>query len=171
MNTLSSKLRATIRDHVDHASSNEIRLITSLLCSEDPPAIAPTEVAAAAKTRFEVLDETVRDNETGLVWTRRNASEKRLAWTEAKEACEKLELDGGGWRLPTIKELLSLVDYERSSPAIDPAFECNSDWYWASTPVASVSGCAWFVLFGVGGARWVDRYYYGFVRAVRGGQF
>jgi len=172
MNTLSSKLRATIRDHVECATPREIRAITELLCTDADRAMAAVAPAVIVATRFEAADKIVRDHERKLEWTRGNVSEKRLTWAEANEACEKLELAGGGWRLPTIKELLSLVDYERHDPAIDPAFECQPNWYWSSTAYASApADCAWSVYFGYGSAGCGGRGYSGFVRAVRGGQF
>jgi hypothetical protein len=172
MNTLSSKLRTTIRDHIDKAPAHEIRAITALLCSEEQvTADNDNGAAAAPATRFQVRDEIVVDRATGLTWTRGNVGDKRLTHEEAVKACAELQLDGGGWRLATIKELLSLVDYERHDPAIDPAFKCDSAWYWTATPAASVSFCAWGVYFDVGGASWRGRDSGGFVRAVRGGQF
>jgi hypothetical protein len=73
--------------------------------------------------------------------------------------------------LPTIRELLSLVDYGRTSPAIDPAFECDSAWYWTSTPYAgSPSGSAWIVGFSYGYSYWGAQDYEFSVRAVRAGQ-
>ena len=46
------------------------------------------------------------------------------------------------WRLPNIKELLSIVDYGRSNPAIDPIFGptaggSNRAAYWSSTSWAT----------------------------------
>jgi uncharacterized protein DUF1566 len=174
MQTLSSELRATIARHVDSASIHEIASIVSALCAHEDIAILAA-TAAAPRTppaRFEVVGDVVRDLTTGLEWTREAASDKRLTWAEAKEACEKLDLAGGGWRLPTIKELLSLVDYERHDPAIDPVFKCDATLYWTSTPYApSPAVCAWGVGFGDGDAGCSGRDGDGFVRAVRGGQF
>ena len=174
MQTLSSELRATIQRHVEIATRADLLAITSALCANEATiAAARAEIPAPSSVaRFEAVDKIVRDHERKLEWTRGNVSEKRLTWAEAKEACEKLELAGGGWRLPDIKELLSLVDYGRHRPAIDPAFACESAWYWSSTAYApSPADYAWYVLFYHGNAYYNDRYYLGFVRAVRGGQF
>jgi hypothetical protein len=175
MHTLSQELRATIARHLEIADRREILAIASTLCERE----AAEEIANAARAarpagvRFEVIGDTVRDHTTGLIWTRDNVSSKRLTWQEADDACKKLDLAGHkDWRLPSIKELLSLVDYERHDPAIDPVFKCESNWYWASTPYApSPAGCAWSGGFGRGGAGYYGRNDSGFVRAVRGGQF
>lgn len=43
------------------------------------------------------------------------------------------------WRLPTIEELQSIVDYSRTGPAIDTAWFPNttSSWMWSSSPDAN----------------------------------
>jgi hypothetical protein len=97
----------------------------------------------------------VRDNETGLLWAA-SPFASRMKWDAAKEACAALGTD---WRLPTIQELLSLVDYTRSEPAIDTTFfrDVPKDdcwWFWSSTPDASApADYAWVVYFSYGGFR------------------
>ena len=54
----------------------------------------------------------------------------------------------GRWRLPTIQELLSLVDYTKHNPA--STADITSDTYWSSTTVASHTGYAWGVYFSIG---------------------
>jgi len=79
------------------------------------------------------------------------------------------------WRLPTMKELLSLVDYKGSGPtAIDPVFASTTqaNYYWSSTTAAiPISIMAWAVFFSDGTdtrpSKLENTY---FVRAVRGGQ-
>src|SRR6185295_7572041 len=45
-------------------------------------------------------------------------------WCGALAYCEGLTLAGhDDWRLPNVMELVSLVDYGRSQPAIEPLFE------------------------------------------------
>jgi len=98
-------------------------------------------------------DGTVTDKETNLVWMKEDDGKERK-WEEAKQYCEKL---GNGWRLPTIKELISIIDYERHDPAIDPIFtNTKSSYYWSSTPHASYSDVAWGVYFGNGGVNYWD---------------
>ncbi len=56
------------------------------------------------------------------------------------------------WRVPTRKELLSIVDNSRFEPSIDPAFFPNTEpgHYWSSTPYADQAGSAWHVYFHYG---------------------
>lgn len=101
-------------------------------------------------------DGTVTDKETNLVWMKQDDGTRRK-WKEAKEYCEenKAKLPGEGWRLPTVKELISIIDYEKYNPAIDPIFtKTQSSYYWSSTPHAGGSGYAWFVYFSDGYVVW-----------------
>lgn len=94
-------------------------------------------------------DGTISDYATGLMWQKADDGTAR-DWQSSIEYCENLELAGyDDWHLPNIKELQSIVDYERSpsatnSPAIDPIFtvteikdpENNAGhypYYWATT--------------------------------------
>jgi hypothetical protein len=129
--------------------------------------------AEAANQRFVTSDDgtTVTDNKTGLTW-----SQDKLGGKATYEAAEKAvaECRLGGhddWRIPTRVELESIIDLERHSPAIDPAFACDHDYYyWTSTPyAASSSGYVWIVYFydGTVGSGY-RRSGSAFVRAVRG---
>jgi hypothetical protein len=179
VNAIISTLRQGIIDDVSSASTRRVLEIASRLCDEPAPVMVIStlnEQTAAARPQFELsADSTqVRDTKTSLIWTRDTIEGGRLSWEKAKEAAAAVRIGGhSDWRLPTIKELLTLVDYDRSeSPAIDPTFKCEAAWYWTSTPVASSpGGCAWLVGFDYGSAFWGDQGGSGFVRAVRVGQF
>lgn len=78
---------------------------------------------------FEVLDEArVRDRGTELVWSR--AAFSPSSWEDARDAC----VSRGG-RLPSIRELQSIVDERRRDPAIDLALfpDARSERLWSST--------------------------------------
>jgi len=76
-------------------------------------------------------DGTITDQATGLTWMQ-DDSGKGLNWRDALEYAESLELAGhDDWRLPSAKELQSIVDYSRSpdttdSAAIDPVFQATA---------------------------------------------
>ncbi|WP_437650783.1 DUF1566 domain-containing protein [Sorangium sp. So ce362] len=94
-------------------------------------------------------EEWVLDGLTGLVW-QRQASLTRFIWSGALEHCEELTLAGkSDWRLPSAKELLSIVDDRLSGPAIDrEAFPGTpSDVFWSSTPAISSAEKAILVNF------------------------
>ncbi|MHB8815450.1 MAG: Lcl C-terminal domain-containing protein [Steroidobacteraceae bacterium] len=171
MQTLSNELRSVIEARLRSSSPREILAIASTLCAQEL-AVAPKPIVQDVRSRFTVDGDTVHDALTGLVWTRETLAGARRKWADAKQAAADCRIGGfTDWRLPTIKELLSIVDYERSEPAIDQAFQCESAWYWSSTPYASSpSDCAWLVGFDYGLSSWYNRSYEGFVRAVRPGQ-
>jgi hypothetical protein len=114
-------------------------------------------------------DGTVTDHATGLMWMQDDSGEgmnwqEALAWAQTKNASNFLGYSD--WRLPNVKELQSILDYDRSpdttiSAAIDPAFnatkvsnegyEDDYPWYWSGTTHAAyngsgASGC--YVCFG-----------------------
>lgn len=123
------------------------------------PAIA-TDAAGAPAGQYTISPETVRDNRTGLVWQRCIAGRSGATctdgttlaknWTAAATYCVHLDLGGytSGWRLPTYKELQSIVDRRTSGPAVDrTAFPSTpSDFFWSSSPLAYDEG-AWGVDF------------------------
>ncbi len=117
----------------------------------------------------------VIDVTMGLEWqddySDNGGSIKKADWQGAIDYCAGLGLDGGGWHLPTRKELVSLSDRGRVNPAIDPAFEIvASDYYWSSTTYAGNTSNAWAVYFNYGYQYnyTKDNSYY--VRCVRAGQ-
>jgi len=80
---------------------------------------------------------TVIDKNTGLMWQQDGIASGSLTWENALNYCETLDLGGyPDWRVPTIKELMSLADYaQTSAPAInnDLFNQTKSVFYWAST--------------------------------------
>lgn len=94
----------------------------SFVCRGQFPDWRVTDEARFAADRFEILsDALARDQLTGLVWQRHAPpqSERTPNYANAIRYCESLVLDGeGGFRLPEIAELESLID-ERQVPAID----------------------------------------------------
>jgi hypothetical protein len=100
---------------------------------------------------------TVRDEVSKLLW-QRTVPTPTYNWADAKRYCAGLTLDGiSGWRLPTVIELVSLLDYTRSGPAIYavPFPSTPSEAFWTSTVVAGSTGQAWWVRFSDGGT-WID---------------
>ena len=117
-------------------------------------------------------DGTVTDITTGLMWHQTETS--AMTWEKALAFCENLDLAGyHDWRLPNIRELLSLVDDSRRQPSIDTAYfpGCRPSIYWSSTTYSLYPGFAWYVSFNDGqvhGGGHKGRWNY--VRAVRGGE-
>ena len=117
--------------------------------------------------------DTFTDAKTGLTWQDNIASatvEKN--WNDAKEYCRNLNLDGySDWRLPSIKELQSIVDITKYNPAIKSGFKnVTSNFYWSSSPFVSDSFGAWIVDFSSGNTDSYNKSGKTYVRCVRGRQ-
>jgi hypothetical protein len=120
---------------------------------------------------------TVIDNVTGLMW-QQPADNTSRTWATAGAYCDGLSLATfSDWRLPSRKELQTLVDYSRPSynrpsPAIDPtAFPgTQASSYWSSTSEVEYGYFVWSVHFNNGRVGCNSKTYNGYVRCVRSGQ-
>ena len=77
------------------------------------------------------------------------------------------------WRLPNIKELLSLVDCSQSAPSLPsghPFGSVQSSFYWSSSSVVASPDFAWVVFMSSGNANGDGKTSSSFVWPVRGGQ-
>ncbi len=83
-----------------------------------PPASESLDPASLKGPRFDDHgDGTVTDHLTGLMWALAPVHHKK--WDEAAKYCGELNLGGyDDWRLPTVRELRSLVDWTRTAPAL-----------------------------------------------------
>ena len=134
-----------------------------------------------AGTPEDESDDLVLDMETGLVWERcpdRHTGKFYAdTWEWACFHCYDMELGGRkGWRLPTLEELLSLVDTRRSFPCLPPDhpfsdIPAKSKYvWWSSTSFVNDTGQAWTVEFDEGDVGKDKKGNYNFVWCVRGGQ-
>ncbi len=108
------------------------------------------------------------DSSTGLMWQdNSDAKTLKLNWQDAVEYCQELNLDGyNDWRLPSIKELQTLVDISRHAPTIKEGFNnINSNNYWSSTLYDSDS--RWFIDFFYGNVGGTANTYKNNIRCVR----
>ncbi|MCP4352452.1 MAG: DUF1566 domain-containing protein [Desulfobacterales bacterium] len=111
------------------------------------------------KSRFKDNgDGTVTDSKTGLMW-QQSGSDKLVAYKKKQAYVDKLNKGKGfasykDWRLPTIKELKSLLEKERQSNGlfINPIFDSKQRWCWSSDKRAF--GGAWYVNFNKGNVDW-----------------
>jgi hypothetical protein len=102
-----------------------------------------------SSTRFIVLSNmgsnAVLDRETGLVWERVPSTET-FAWLNALSHCLDSNTGGRtGWRLPTIQELLSLVDRSQT-PALPSGHPFTvPSFFWSASTSAGSPDAAWMV--------------------------
>lgn len=83
-------------------------------------------------------DGTVTDTSTSLIWQKTESG--TYNWAAAQTYCRGLTLHGvtTGWRLPTMNELITLVDFANTSPAINTSAFPNTPTgpHWTATPSA-----------------------------------
>ena len=110
---------------------------------------------------------TVTDNLTNLIWLRNANCFGLRTWNQAMSDCNGLAegedcgggfllADGSGagdWRLPNVRELFSLIDFEEcnsSLPSGHPFINVQTnlqpdDYYYSSTTYKAYGGGAWVV--------------------------
>jgi len=127
-------------------------------------------------------DGTVTDNLTGLIWLKNANCFGKQNWTNALSSANSLASgscglsDGsnaGDWRQPNLRELLSLIDYEQSDPALPsghPFSGVQSNNYWSSSTYTRIPADGWYVYLSGGGTSANLRTATFFVWPVRGGQ-
>ena len=165
-----------------------------------------TVEAGATLAHVDNGDGTITDLNTGLMWEKKDDNnvagihdrDNYYAWSGngSQETIwdwlDDVNAEGGtgfaghsDWRIPDIKELQSIVNYEVAypGPTVSSAFNtgcapgctvttcsCTRNYvYWSSTTGASGPNDAWVVYFGYGGVGFDGRSGGYYVRAVRGG--
>ena len=108
--------------------------------------------ASAPVGRYSINGGTVYDAKTKLTW-QQAASATTYTWADAQTLCGNVGtvLGQSNWRLPTVKELQTLVDFANTANMIDPAYFGSASpqgLFWSSTQVVGASSpSAWVVGF------------------------
>jgi hypothetical protein len=116
---------------------------------------------------YMISNGVVLDVMTKLNW-QQLAPTQTFTWAGASSYCRGLNLNGGGWRLPTMRELVTIIDISQIALMIDgTAFPGTpAQWFWTLTP-ALTPGNGWAVDFYSGGTGdWAPSSAY-YVRCVR----
>jgi len=95
----------------------------------------------------------VKDTGTGLEW--KVGSDKNTDWNEARSWVQSLNLDGGGWRMPTMDELEGLYRKGVGKRNMTPLLKTTGWWVWSGETKGS-SG-AWTFGFPDGRRFWYAR--------------
>lgn len=150
-----------------------IATLLLMLSSTNYAACNSSIIRTAPDSRYELLNSNteVKDKKTGLIWQRCSLGQTwnttscisnavTYHWVDALQAAKNI---GGGWRVPNIKELDSLIEQACYSPSINEVIFPNtqSGSYWSSSPFTGVG----FTYGSVSGSGFNDAYLY--VRLVR----
>lgn len=121
-----------------------------------------------------------KDNHTNLIWSLQTVS--GVTWADATSTAggSPIAAHNGAsrcgfatdWRVPTRRELLSIVHHGAYSPAIDGAYFPVTviGWYWTNDFDALDPALAWGVYFSNGDTNANDKTNTYYVRLVRSGQ-
>ena len=123
----------------------------------------PGNADAQIQARYSISADgnEVADSKTGLIWRRypegMTASSNGCSgvaaaytWEQSLTLANDMALASGkSWRLPSVKELSSIVDASFGNPAIDPhAFPGTpATPFWSASPVENNPSKAWYVMF------------------------
>jgi len=138
---------------------------------------------SAPATRYQVnANGTVKDKATGLVWKKCSEGQSgdscetgtaaTYNWADAGAAAAQSNFAGvKDWRLPTVRELGTLLEYQCTMPSINltvfPATPASN--FWSGTPYAGYLNGAWNINFNDGVHDNSSKNYRLYVRLVRGG--
>jgi len=140
-------------------------------------------------------DGTISDLNTHLMWEKKSADGSIHDWSNVytwedafRTFIAGLNAAGGfaghtDWRLPNVKELQSIINYQNVAPAVSAPFTTNcapgctvetcsctqSFFYWSSSSIQVSPGGVWLVDFALGTVGNFDETDRNYARAVRGG--
>jgi hypothetical protein len=115
--------------------------------------------ASAPYGRYVINTDTVVDTETQLTWQKVAPSSTYTA-SQAVTYCQQLSLGGfsaGGWRLPNVRELQTLVD---ETTTVQPVYDTSvfpvagGTEFWSSTPWNENPTDIFYVDFYDGSSNW-----------------
>ena len=110
------------------------------------------------KERFHVMTDTVFDTLTGLTWCQNaNVAEYPLDWKAAHDFVNEMNKGGAfgrrDWRLPSRRELFTLISHEVFNPALPedhPFQNVFPGYYWTCTSCHRLPDQAWYIHLGGG---------------------
>ena len=94
--------------------------------------------------------DVIYDSTTSLIWQDANENDDlSVTYHEAKEYCAKLVIaEYKDFRIPTLFELQSIIDYKNYKPAILTGFNyAPNETFWSTTPFANDKEYVWTINF------------------------
>ncbi len=148
-------------------------VVVPLMGKTSPPApYAPLASVSPSNSDYTIGSDIVLDKVTGLMWQKTDDNIQR-DWYNASNYCQSLKppaiSDWSDWRLPSVDELMSIVNYGLYEPAISAvAFPVPKLLrYWSALTYASNSANAWSVHFRYGVVDFISKSTSLHVRCVR----
>jgi hypothetical protein len=97
----------------------------------------------------------VKDTKTGLEW--KAGPDKDTNWDQARSWVQSLNLDGGGWRMPTTDELKTLYKQGAGERNMTPLLKTTGWYVWSSETKGSSKARGFGFSFGHGDSYWCNR--------------
>ena len=114
---------------------------------------------------------TVQVVGSNLMWENSiHSRDIKLTYQEAVTYCKNIKTDSfQDWRVPTLEELLNLVNYKKVNPAITKEITLlnQKKMYWSSTPYLNNSNSFWGVRYNDGSTQDSSDIYERYIRCVR----
>jgi uncharacterized protein DUF1566 len=110
------------------------------------------------------------DKSTSLIWQdHQDNRELSITYYQSQDYCEKLVIGKyNNFRIPTLRELQSIVNYKKYDPAIKKGFDyVSNEYYWSTTPFADDNKIVWLVNFKKGERTVKDMHYDRHIRCVQ----
>ena len=106
----------------------------------------------------------IYDNITKLLWHPKTVTK---TWAGSLEYAKELDDYGLEWRVPSVKALINIVNYNMCDPA-SMLPNMSSSYYWSSSTDVNNSDYAWLVNFGRGYVGFINKTFDYSVRCVSG---
>ncbi len=114
--------------------------------------------------------QTIYDKTTSLLWQDTKDNKKlSLTFSKAQDYCSKLVIGkNSNFRIPTMNELQTIIDYKNYDPAIVKGFEyVSNEAYWTTTPFVDDDKVVWLIHFKKGERYVKDMHYDRYIRCVQ----
>lgn len=128
-------------------------LLAVLLIASISDAAEKAKVIAKDDHYVSYKNGIVYDEKTNIEWI--VGPDKDTTWDEAKAWVESLSVEEGGWRMPTIAELIALYKKGAGSNNMTPLLKATGGSVWSGETEGSST--AWRFSFITGHEEYVDR--------------
>ena len=138
-------------------SSNSVSGITYIPAVPDKDETLPAndgELDGCNSSRFKCVmgGEAVFDKQTGLIWVRNaGIADKKMSWNDAVKFCQRIKIGTyKGWRLPTKREMITLLDTSQSAPALPVGHPFKNvgtvgSTYWTNSEQKGDNEVVWII--------------------------
>ncbi len=134
-----NSLEKGISLHFDYYGKNGLFVATTVVnknaCKNQALALAYGKVTNRDGVYLVYSSGIVKDTKNNLEWFA--GPDKNVTWYEADRWVRGLDIAGGGWRMPTLKELEGLYRKGAGSRNMTPLIKTSGWWVWSGETVGT----------------------------------